>query len=238
MVAIVIAAAQPAGAIDNGFRGRYRVIARGACAFQPAWYRVRIRYVSERVRTYDRFAPGSGWPLRYVRGERFPWQRQGGSLVELRYDRRTDTAVGILQGPQCPRLRVRLVPIGSETVPTQTAPPAAPASAAPDVVSQERCSNGAEVRLELTDTGSPGPIEMRFELHRSPVGHTWHIRIEHSTTLSGVIVEFEGTKATMGDSGHLVVHRPHIRDRISVDEFRAEAFDTQTGQVCRVVAEI
>jgi hypothetical protein len=106
------------------------------------------------------------------------------------------------------------------------------------VVSQERCSNGASSRLELTDTGSPGPIEMLFELQRSPVGHTWHIRIEHSTTLSGIIVEFEGTKATMGDSGHLVVHRPHIRDRISVDEFRAEAFDTQTGQVCRVVAEI
>lgn len=113
MMTIVVAAAQPAGAIDNGFRGRYRVIARGGCAFQPAWYRVRIRYISERVRTYDRFAPGPGWPLRYVPGERFPWQRQGGSLVELRYDRRTDTAVGILQGPQCPRLRVRLVPIDS-----------------------------------------------------------------------------------------------------------------------------
>ena len=127
---------------------------------------------------------------------------------------------------------------GSEAGPAETAPPPARASAAPDVVRQERCSNFAKSRLELTDTGSPGPIDMRFELHRSPVGHTWHIRIEHSTTLSGIIVEFEGTKATMGDSGHLVVHRPHIRDRISVDEFRVEAFDTQTGQVCRVVAQI
>jgi hypothetical protein len=127
---------------------------------------------------------------------------------------------------------------GSKTGPAESAPPPARASAAPDVVSQERCSNGASSRLELTDAGSPGPIEMRFELHRSPVGHTWHIRIEHSTTLSGIIVEFEGTKATMGDSGHLVVQRPHIRDRIGADEFRAEAFDGQTGQVCRVVAEI
>jgi hypothetical protein len=111
MVAIV-AAGQPAVAIDEGFRGRYRVIALDdTCGFHSSWYRVRIRYVSERVRTYDRFAPGSGRPLRYVPGERFPWQRQGGSLVELRYDRRSDTAIGIQQGPQCPRWRVRLVPI-------------------------------------------------------------------------------------------------------------------------------
>jgi hypothetical protein len=127
---------------------------------------------------------------------------------------------------------------GSKTGPTQTAPPPARASAAPDVVRQERCSNGASSRLELTDTGSSGPIEMRFELHRSPAGHTWHIRIEHSSPLSGLNSTMIGTKATMGDSGHLVVHRPHIRDRISVDEFRAEAFDTQTGQFCRVVARI
>jgi hypothetical protein len=126
----------------------------------------------------------------------------------------------------------------AETGPSVTAPPPPLASGAPDVVRQERCSNGAGVRLELTDTGSSGPIEMRFELHRSPVGHTWHIRIEHSSTLSRISVVFEGTKATMGDSGHLVVQRPHIRDRIGVDRFRAEAFDTQTGQVCRVVAGI
>ena len=57
IVAIVVAAAQPAGAIDNGFRGPYRVIAREipghSCLIDTAWYRVRIRYVSERVRRYD-----------------------------------------------------------------------------------------------------------------------------------------------------------------------------------------
>lgn len=112
VVAIVVAAAQSVGAVDEGFRGRYRVTALDdGCGFHFSWYRVRVRYVSERVRTYDRFAPGSGWPLRYVRGERFPWRRQGGSLVELRYDRRTNTAIGIQQGPQCPRWRVGLVPI-------------------------------------------------------------------------------------------------------------------------------
>jgi hypothetical protein len=106
--------AQLAGAVDEGFRGRYRVIALddGGCGFHSSRYRVRIRYVSERVRTYDRYASGSGWPLRYVPGERFPWQKQGGSPLELHYDRRSGTATGIQQGPQCPRWRVRLVPIG------------------------------------------------------------------------------------------------------------------------------
>ena len=49
--------------------------------------------------TYDRFAPGPGRHLRYIPGERFPWQ--GGSAVELRYDPRTDTAIGVQGGPQC-----------------------------------------------------------------------------------------------------------------------------------------
>ena len=99
-------------AVDEGFRGRYRVIALdGGCSYQPSWYRVRIRYVSERVRTYDRYAPGSGRPLRYVPGERFPWQ--GDAPVELRYDPPTDTAIGIQHAPQCGGgWRVRLVPIG------------------------------------------------------------------------------------------------------------------------------
>ena len=112
MVAVVVAAAQPAGAIDNGFRGPYRVIWREipghSCLTDTAWYRVRIRYVSERVRRYDRFAPGSGGTLRYVRGERFPWR--GG--VELRYHRRTDSAVGRQLEPQGCWRRLRLVPIG------------------------------------------------------------------------------------------------------------------------------
>jgi len=112
MVAIVVAAAQPAGAIDDGFRGPYRVFARESpgsyCEADTYRYRVHIRYVSERVRRYDRFAPGSGGTLRYLRGQRFPW-RAG---VELRYDQRTDSAVGRDLAPQGCWRRLRLVPIG------------------------------------------------------------------------------------------------------------------------------
>jgi hypothetical protein len=111
VVVAIVAVAQPAGAIDNEFRGPYRVITRAIpghpCPSYTSWYRVRVRYVSERVRRYDRFAPGSGGTLRYVRGRRFPWR--GG--VELRYDRRTDSAVGREIAPQGCWRRLRLVPI-------------------------------------------------------------------------------------------------------------------------------
>ena len=110
MVAIA-AAAQPAGAIDKGFRGPYRVLARErpsyTCGADTHRYRVHIRHVSERVRRYDRFAPGWGRPLRYVLGERFPWQGR----VELRYDRRTDSAVGLQHAPEGCSWRLRLAPI-------------------------------------------------------------------------------------------------------------------------------
>ena len=115
MVAVV-AAAQPAGAIDKGFRGPYRVILRESashsCPTDTAWYRVRIRYVSERVRRYDRFAPGSGRPLRYVGGVRLPWH--GGPRVKLRYHGRTDSAVGVQHGLQGCSWRLRLVSIGGD----------------------------------------------------------------------------------------------------------------------------
>ena len=104
----IVAAAQPAVAIDEGFRGRYRVIWREINCSDTGWYRVRIRYVSERVRRYDRFAPGPGGTLRYVRGQRFPWAGE----VELRYDPATDTAVGRLIKPQGCWKRLRLVPLG------------------------------------------------------------------------------------------------------------------------------
>ena len=105
------AAAQPAGAIDGGFHGRYRVIERATCHSGTQRYRVHIRYVSERVRRYDRIpAIGAGSRLRYERGERFPWQGR----VKLRYHRRTDSAVGITHHPQSCNWRLRLVPIGRD----------------------------------------------------------------------------------------------------------------------------
>jgi hypothetical protein len=116
MVAIV-AAAEPAGAIDNGFRGRYRLIARersGSSCPGDSSYRhpARVLFVSERVRELAHAGRVWGGRFRYVRGERFPWQANGGRYV-LRYKRRTDSAVGIKQGVQTDcHYRVRLVPLG------------------------------------------------------------------------------------------------------------------------------
>lgn len=112
----IVAAAQPAGAIDNGFRGRYRLIAReepgSYCQDSSYRHPARVRFVSARVRELAHAGRVWGGRFRYVRGERFPWQANHGRYV-LRYRRRTDSAVGIKQGVQTDcHYRVRLVPIG------------------------------------------------------------------------------------------------------------------------------
>lgn len=83
---------------------------------------------------------------------------------------------------------------------------ATPASAAPDVVEHETCSDGARWRLAVTDTGDDR-IKMRFKVYRSPVGHEWHIHfryMKHSFGIAYGHVFFRGTKVT-DDSGVLVV---------------------------------
>ena len=99
----VVAAAQPAGAIDNGFRGTYRLRQRelpgSTCFPHFERRRVEVGFVNERIRTIDpvHSTQGARWRLRYARGHRFPWQTDDRRFV-LRYRRRTDTAVGILDG--------------------------------------------------------------------------------------------------------------------------------------------
>ena len=56
----------------------------------------------------------------------------------------------------------------AETGPTETGSPHAPAQAAPDVFEQKTCSDGARMRLELTDTGDW--FRVRVEVLGSPVG--------------------------------------------------------------------
>jgi hypothetical protein len=105
------AAAQPADAVDDGFRGRYRLLARAHLCPGRDDYRhpAKVRYISEGVR--ELVHAGRFWSgrFRYVRGRRFPWRRDDGGFV-LRYRPGTDSAVGI-RHEDCWR-RVRLVPIG------------------------------------------------------------------------------------------------------------------------------
>jgi hypothetical protein len=99
------------------------------------------------------------------------------------------------------------------------------------------CSAGARARLVLTDIGDR--IAVRFEVHRSPVGHSWHIVLIHDEADTGgggfhwrLSPFFEGTRVA-SDSGDLVVQAGSVVDQEWVDGFRAEATDRQTGQVCR-----
>jgi len=128
---------------------------------------------------------------------------------------------------------------GSETGPTQTAPPHAPASAGPDEWVVGTCNDGARGQLKLTDMGDR--IRVRFEVHRSPVGHSWLIRMRHHkptipfpSPWPNAFVFFRGTRVA-SDSGVLAV-QVSFPDRTGgplPDGWAAYAVDKQTGQVCR-----
>ena len=121
---------------------------------------------------------------------------------------------------------------GAETGPTQTGPPPARASAAPDVVRQGMCSDAAGSRLELTDIGDQ--IKVRLEVYRSPVGHEWLIKFRHIRTSLGRHfgpVFFRGTRVA-SDSGVFVVELRHPDRGSWAFDVHAKALDTQTGQVC------
>jgi hypothetical protein len=114
---------------------------------------------------------------------------------------------------------------------------AAPASAAPDVVSQEMCSHGGRARLVLTDVGDR--IKVRFEVHRSPVGRSWRIVLRHGRVdLGGPNhgqVKFEGTRVA-NENDDLAVQRSVVDQEgfQGGDGFAAKAVDRQTGQLCRL----
>lgn len=121
----------------------------------------------------------------------------------------------------------------TETGPAESGPPTAAASAAPDVVRQRTCSDGARPRLELTDLGDR--IQVRFEVHRSPVGHEWRIRFRYVKERNLVPVHghvfFRGTRVAWG-SGVFVVHL-RVPGWRQVAGVVGKAVDRQTGQVCK-----
>jgi hypothetical protein len=126
----------------------------------------------------------------------------------------------------------------AETGPAVAVPPPAPASAAPDVVTEEMCSDGAILRLELT--GLRYRIEVRFEVHQSPLGNEWRIVLRRVRGIPNdsrdTVVFFRGTRVAAED-GEVVVQR-RVWDTIRFDWVLAKAVDTQRGQVCRVDATI
>lgn len=108
------------------------------------------------------------------------------------------------------------------------------------MVRQRTCTDGARSRLELTNLGQffvPTGIRMRFEVHRSPIGHSWLITLraqEISLFIGPSRRVFRGIRVA-SESGDLAVERDRDGQWGLVS---AKAFDTQTGQVCRVNAEI
>ena len=158
MVAIVVAVAQPAGAVDDGFRGRYRIIGRGGddfCPFPSFRHRVHVRFVNERFREFVYPRYDSTKRFRYDGLRPFPWyqvlERPGASSIALRYRPRTGSADGFKSGgPQC-TWRVRVVPIGPHRLRGPKPPTAASTGSAdhgvgtiaPDVYQSGATSGGA-----------------------------------------------------------------------------------------------
>ena len=106
------------------------------------------------------------------------------------------------------------------------------------MVRQRTCSDGATSRLELTDIGRPPDqvrVRVRFEVHRSPVGHSWRITLHANRP--GFLTPNPVVQLTRvaSDSGDLAVQ---VRRWGVSGWVRAKAVDTQTGQVCRVNAVI
>jgi hypothetical protein len=119
---------------------------------------------------------------------------------------------------------------GSETGPAETAPPLAIAPEARDLEKGE-CSAGARWRLELTDVALEDRIKVRFEVHESPPGHLWHIRMWRDR--GGFIAvwrEIWRGARVASDSGEFGVVR--LTGRYRGLWLKVKAIDSATGQVC------
>jgi hypothetical protein len=154
-------------------------------------------------------------------------------------------AIGIVTSvASLDRSQTSVVPGGDVTGPAETGPPPPLASGAPDVVKQGTCSDGARWRLELTNAVAvdQNRIRVRFEVHRSPEGHSWRITL---STSEGNIppptprLVFRGIRVASGSGDFVVQDRvPHGRNVARRNLFWAKAVDTQTGQVCKAPATI
>lgn len=141
------------------------------------------------------------------------------------------------------RTQTPVAPGPTETGPMETAPPPTPTSLGrppPPTYwgRQEMCSDGARSRMELTDEGTL--IKVRFEVHRSPAGHSWRIDLRHdSGAIPGAFSWdsfFSGTRVASDSGGLAVKVLFGEADAYAVDVFNARAVDVQTGQVCRLPA--
>lgn len=99
------------------------------------------------------------------------------------------------------------------------------------MVKEVMCSDGARARLEKWFIG--GLSKVRFEVHRSPVGHEWRIRLVYLSTPPGVVF-LRGTRVA-SDGGDIVVQHSFRHPKpVEPETVRAKARDRQTGEFCNV----
>src|SRR5262245_38565405 len=123
MLAGVVTIAQLAGAVDDGFRGRYRVIGQrvsgNGCPEDHYTRMTHVHHINERVRQFGHPVGDEAGVFRHVRGEPRLWQSTHGMRYVLRYDPAIDSAVGVKgPGPQGCTWRVRLIHCPNQVLPS------------------------------------------------------------------------------------------------------------------------
>jgi hypothetical protein len=196
---------------------------------------------------------GSVLPAVLVAASRRWWLIGGGALAVAAVW--IVTSVGSVDRSEKP-----VAPAGEVPEPAETAPTAGPHYSYPDEgalyevipglagtspvprpgsdVDQERCSVGAKARLELTYTGDR--LNVRFEVHDSPPGHLWHIRIWLNTTIDPHRrVEMPQRAGVASDSGEFAVVSGFPSEyAFGLRAWFVKAWDSATGEVCRVNGSI
>jgi len=129
----------------------------------------------------------------------------------------------------------------AETGPVgRPAPPLAHAPAAPDVVKQGTCSDGAISRLELTDIIG-NQIKAQFVLHfvdfGAPPDDPWRITIKAGSIFVGPSQYRVFLRETRRSSGDISVWA-RVHDGTQRDGVVAKGVNLTTGQRCRAHAEI
>ena len=85
------------------------------------------------------------------------------------------------------------------------------------------CSDGAKVGLDLALGG--GGFAVLLEIHRSPIGDKWRIKMWHDGRL------FYAKTKVASDSGDVIANPLSNRGQ-HPDSVRAHAVDTSTGEIC------
>jgi hypothetical protein len=136
----------------------------------------------------------------------------------------------VTSGLSLDRIQKSVAPAGEVTGPAETAPPLSQASPEPNVF-KHHCGHGAIVRLELTDLGDR--IKVRFDVHDSPPGHLWRIRMWRNRNFNRHVEIWRGVRVASDSGDFAVIRLTRDINPGGLVGFGLKARDPVTGEVCQ-----